>query len=158
MRVIVISDTHRDFRTLRRIVEKHREEAALFLHLGDGEREVDEILALYPDLPIEMVRGNCDFASMLPDTKAVFAGNVKIFMTHGHTLGVKGSLSHLVSAPRENGGRLAPSRHTPKGEPHYDEGLSVITPGSPAAPRDGRASYGVIDITEGGIFPFLVEI
>ncbi len=158
MRVIVISDTHRDFRTLRRIVEKHREEAALFLHLGDGEREVDEILALYPDLPIEMVRGNCDFASMLPDTKAVFAGNVKIFMTHGHTLSVKGSLSHLVSAARENGCRVALYGHTHKGETHYDEGIYVMNPGSPSAPRDGRASYGVIDITEGGIFPFLVEI
>ena len=38
MRIIVISDTHRDFRTLHRIVEKHREEAAMFLHLGMGNR------------------------------------------------------------------------------------------------------------------------
>ena len=39
MRIVVVSDTHRDFRTLLQIVEKHKGEAAYFLHLGDGEQE-----------------------------------------------------------------------------------------------------------------------
>lgn len=158
MRVIVISDTHRDFHTLLRIVEKHKDEAGLFLHLGDGERELDDLLAVYPNLPLQAVRGNCDFASMLPETAVAFAGDVKIFMTHGHTLGVKGSLSHLVAAARENGCRIALYGHTHKGDTHYDEGIYVMNPGSPSMPRDGRASYGIIDITPGGILPFLVEI
>ena len=64
----------------------------------------------------------------------------------------------MVSAARENGCRVALYGHTHKGETHYDEGIYVMNPGSPSAPRDGRASYGVIDITEGGIFPFLMEI
>ena len=51
MRVIVVSDTHRDFRTLLRIVDKHRQEAALFLHLGDGEQEVEDVKNLYPSRP-----------------------------------------------------------------------------------------------------------
>ena len=158
MRVIVISDTHRDFRTLRMIVEKHREEAGLFLHLGDGEREVDDLMALYPDLPLEMVRGNCDFASMLPSSRVAVAGGVRIFMTHGHNFGVKASLGPLVAAARENGCRIALYGHTHKGDTHYDEGIYLMNPGSPSQPRDGKATYGVIDITEGGIMPFLVEI
>ena len=76
MRVIVVSDTHRDFRTLLRIVDKHRQEAALFLHLGDGEQEVEDVKNLYPDLPITSVRGNCDFSWDNPTTRVVTAGNV----------------------------------------------------------------------------------
>ena len=157
MRLLVVSDSHGDGFSLRRAIDAQPTARAVF-HLGDGVREAGEMEKLYPDRTFYMVRGNCDFASMLPDTKAVFAGNVKIFMTHGHTLGVKGSLSYLVSAARENGCRVALYGHTHKGETHYDEGIYVMNPGSPSAPRDGRASYGVIDITEGGIFPFLVEI
>lgn len=158
MRVIVISDTHRDFRTLRQIVEKHREDAGLFLHLGDGEREVDDLLALYPNLPLKAVRGNCDFASMLPETETVFAGDVKIFMCHGHTLHVNAGLAPLVSQARNNGCRIALYGHTHRGDTHYDEGIYVMNPGSPSQPRDGRASYGIIDITPSGIMTFRVEI
>ena len=158
MRVIVISDTHRDFRTLRRIVEKHWDEAALFLHLGDGERETDDLLALYPDLPFQRVRGNCDFASMLPLSEIAFAGSTKIFFCHGHTFGVNGGLSHLVSAARQSGSHIALYGHTHRGDTHYEDGIYVMNPGSPSQPRDGRASYGVIDITDNGILPFLVEI
>ena len=36
-RIVVISDTHKDFFTLRKIVERHRQDTDLFLHLGDVE-------------------------------------------------------------------------------------------------------------------------
>lgn len=158
MRVIVVSDTHRDFRTLLRIVDKHRQEAALFLHLGDGEQEVEDVKNLYPDLPITSVRGNCDFSWDTPTTRVVTAGNVRIFMAHGHDLGVKSSTEMLVRLARENGCRIALYGHTHKGDTHYAEGIYVMNPGSPSMPRNGYASYGVIDITGGGIASFLVEI
>ena len=53
MRVIVISDTHRDFRTLYQIVKKHREEAALCLHPSEQEgnaRWTPEVLQFCPFL------------------------------------------------------------------------------------------------------------
>ena len=89
MRIVVVSDTHRDFRTLLQIVEKHKGEAAYFLHLGDGEQEVEDVKALYPALPLLAVRGNCDFSGENPETRVVTAGNVRIFMAHGHDLGVR---------------------------------------------------------------------
>ena len=58
MRIVVVSDTHRDFRTLLQIVEKHKGEAAYFLHLGDGEQEVEDVKALYPALPLLAVSGS----------------------------------------------------------------------------------------------------
>ena len=155
MRVIVISDTHRDFRTLRRIVDKHRGEAGLFLHLGDGAREIDDLLALYPDLPFEAVRGNCDFASRWPITHVTMAEDVKIFLCHCYTFH---SVGEIAAQARKNGCRIALYGHTHRGDTHYDEGIYVMNPGSPSQPRDGKASYGIIDVTPGGIMTFLVGI
>ncbi len=158
MRVIVIADTHRDFRTLYRIVEKHRQEAGLFLHLGDGEDEVSRIREMDPDLPLLTVRGNCDFSGESPESRVAMAGNTRIFMAHGHDLGVKSSTSLLVRLARENGCRIALYGHTHKSDTHYEEGIYVMNPGSPSMPRNGRASYGIIDITSAGIVTFIVEI
>lgn len=158
MRIIVISDTHRDFRTLRKIAEKHMDEANLFLHLGDGERDVDDLLSLYPSLQMKVVRGNCDFASMLPEREVTLAGETRIFMAHGHTFGVNGSLEELTRCARQNNCKIALYGHTHRSDVRYDEGIYVMNPGSPSAPRDGRASYGIIDITPQGIMPFIVEI
>ncbi len=117
MRVVVVSDTHRDFRTLYRIVEKHREEAALFLHLGDGEQEVEDLRLLHPELPLLAVRGNCDGSAEEPGSRVASAGSTRIYMAHGHDLGVRSSTSLLVRMARENGCRIALYGHTHKGDP-----------------------------------------
>lgn len=158
MRIIVVSDTHRAFRPFHDIVQKHREDAGLFLHLGDGEREVDEIKELYPDLPVRNVRGNCDMLSMAPVVDIFEAGGVRILMTHGHTLNVGADRSRLESMARESGCSIALYGHTHVADNHYADGLYTMNPGSPACPRAGRPSYGVIDIVQGGIMPFLVEL
>ena len=33
-----------------------------------------------------------------------------------------------------------------------------MNPGSPSSPRDGKASYGIIDITENGLLPYVVKL
>ena len=33
-----------------------------------------------------------------------------------------------------------------------------MNPGSPAQPRDGKKSYGIIDITDTGILPYVVKL
>lgn len=33
-----------------------------------------------------------------------------------------------------------------------------MNPGSPAQPRDGRKSYGIIDITPSGTLPYVVKL
>lgn len=37
MRILVVSDTHGDFRTLRKVVDAHQE-ADIIVHCGDGVR------------------------------------------------------------------------------------------------------------------------
>lgn len=157
MRIIVISDTHRDFSVLQRIVDKHRREADLFLHLGDGERECDDLLAIDPNLPLLAVRGNCDLASIAPVSRVVAAENVKILCCHGHTFGVKSGMQTLLDAARAQNCTIALYGHTHESVNRYEEGIYLMNPGSPSCPRGCPRSYGIIDITENGIVPFLVR-
>lgn len=158
MRIIVLSDTHRRFREFYDIVQKHQREAHLFIHLGDGQREVDDMLEFFPDLPLICVKGNCDYGSMLPEVRTIEAGGVKILCTHGHALSVKSTLEPLKKLAVENSCRIALYGHSHKSDTHYENGLYLMNPGSPVQPRDSKASYGIIDITPGSIFPFIVNL
>ncbi len=158
MRIIVISDTHRNYRVLRKIVEKHVHDAKLFLFAGDGERELDEVKMEFSAQSFYSVRGNCDFASMEPVSRIVMAGDVRILLTHGDRYGVKSGTGALLSAARENNAQIAVFGHTHVAHCAYEQGVYLLNPGSPSSPRAGRASYGIVDITKTGIVPFIVEL
>lgn len=158
MRIIVLSDTHRNFRSFHEIVLRHQKEAHLFLHLGDGERDVEDISDLFPDLPLRHVRGNCDAMSMAPAVDILEVGDVRILACHGHTLGVQSGCGRLEEMARKSGCSIALYGHTHVADIHYSDGLYLMNPGSPSCPRAGKPSYGVIDILPEGIFPFLVEL
>ena len=55
-RAVVFSDSHGDYDVLERIMERHRENAELFIHLGDGERELEYLRYSYPGTKILFVR------------------------------------------------------------------------------------------------------
>ena len=58
-KVVVISDTHKDYASLQKIVDRHRQEASLFIFLGDVEQDVRTLLKLYPDLRHEILNETC---------------------------------------------------------------------------------------------------
>ena len=158
MRIIVISDTHGDYRALEKIIERNLG-ADRFIHLGDGERELNEIVVRYPQLDILHVAGNCDFASLSPTVLVFGAGEYKILAVHGHNQGVKGSLASLTSLALRNGADIVLFGHTHARAQSYEDGMHFLNPGSAAVPRDGkRPSYGFIDITKAGIVTQIVEL
>ena len=57
-RLIVVSDTHGSFSPFYQIITDHLQDCDLFVHLGDGRREVEDVLALHPELPLVALRGN----------------------------------------------------------------------------------------------------
>ena len=158
MQIIVISDTHRSFHALYDIVEKHRREAALFIHLGDGEREAEEIEMAFPDIRMERVCGNCDYASLLPAERIIEAAGRRIFLCHGHTAGVKSGTARLEETARRLGCSIALYGHTHVADDRYSDGLYIMNPGSPSCPREGRPSYGIIDIVPAGIVTNIVRL
>ena len=84
VRIIVYSDTHGSFSAHAEIFQRNQN-ADAFIFLGDGERELDKIRALYPEKTILNVAGNCDYGSMTPSVDIFMANGVKILFTHGHT-------------------------------------------------------------------------
>ena len=65
MRIVVFSDSHRDFFALKKAVDA-QPGASLFLHLGDHIRDMEDLQDCYPEKAILGVPGNCDFGSDAP--------------------------------------------------------------------------------------------
>lgn len=157
-RIIVISDTHGSFSTLKSIIDHWKNEAFCFIHLGDGCKEIDDIKILYPDITLYAVRGNCDNDVTLPAYLDIKIGGKTIFMTHGDGFDVKYNLDTLKRYARNFNADIALYGHTHIGYTEYDNGLYILNPGSARLPRDFKKSYGVLDITDAGIVTNIVQL
>ena len=158
MRIVVISDTHRDFNSLYELVQQQKARTQLFLHLGDGEREIEDLLGLEPDLPLRCVRGNCDWSPAVPVRDCFAVGRIKIFMTHGHEHQVKYSLTPLEEEARALRASIALFGHTHCQYYSYTDGLYLLNPGSLSQPRGSARGYGVIEIRDGQVLCNLVQL
>lgn len=153
MRIVVTSDSHKRANILFEIVERHLDNADLFINLGDGEGDVDELLMLYPKIKIERVAGNCDWYSNLPLCKSITVAGKKIMFTHGHPYYVKHGYEMIKQEAKSNGVDICLFGHTHVPLVEYENGIYFMNPG---AVRD--SSYGIIDITENGIMAYTTEI
>lgn len=153
MRIIVTSDVHRRTNYLLEIIEKHKDTTDLFINLGDSENEVDEALMIYPNIKIERVCGNCDFASSLPASKLITADKKKILIAHGHTFYVKHGYQIIEEKATELGSDICLFGHTHNPFTDIKHGIYYMNPG---AVCDG--SYGVIDIEPTGIMMYNLSI
>ena len=158
MRIIVVSDTHRDFNALYELVEQQKEHAGLFLHLGDGEREIEDLQALMPQLPLRYVQGNCDLCSLAPEKDLVQVEKIRLFMTHGHLYQVKYSLDALIEEARMLRASVALYGHTHCPDYRYEDGLHILNPGSLSQPRASSRSYGVIEVRSGQVLCSLMRL
>ncbi|MGN0613262.1 MAG: metallophosphoesterase family protein [Porcipelethomonas sp.] len=158
MKIIVVSDSHGSLYSLEKVFSEYY--ADIYIHLGDGERELDEICRLYPDKQVYHVRGNCDFAS-LSDEELLFSPDDKnvIYAVHGHLHGVKSSLEPLKNTARKKSANILLYGHTHVRYCKYDDGLYIMNPGSIALPRDGgEPSFGIIELMPEGIMTNIVSL
>ncbi len=159
MRIVVVSDTHRDFDRLYRLALAQRDQTDLFVHLGDGEQELDDLRAVLPTLPIRAVRGNCDLFSTAPERLIFEEAGVKILACHGHTLSVNSGLDRVRAFCHQNGIALALFGHTHRRCCLNEGALTLLNPGSLSEPRDSfRDSYGVVELVNGQPFCHLEQL
>lgn len=149
MRILVISDTHgqdRDIDRLIRVVKPDR-----IYHLGDSENEC-RYLTNVAECPVEMVRGNCDWYSDLPDKVVLEVGKHVLLLTHGHKYSCKMSYDGLVKEARRVGADYILYGHTHQPEIEEWMGCVIINPGSLSYPRqfDRRGTYAVLNVNEAG--------
>lgn len=154
MRILVVSDTHRDYYALNNAVMQ-QPKAEVVLHLGDGEEEIQRIRLEYPAKMVVAVRGNCDWGSSLPVRECLNLEGKRIFMTHGHLYQVKMGLYNLCCAAREQTADFVLFGHTHQALQDYEDGLYLLNPGS----LNGyNATYGIIDLTPAGIVTNVLKL
>lgn len=157
MRLLIISDSHNRGDIVDRIIRRESSARHVFF-LGDVTADIEDLTYEYTDRIFHIVSGNCDYFSPYPASDIARVGDIKVFFTHGHTLGVKSSMAHLAATARAAGCKIALYGHTHCPDIKYDDGLYIVNPGSCARSRNGGNSYAVIDIRENGILPVIINI
>ena len=133
----------------------------MFIHLGDGEEDVDTLITRYPDVASRFVHvcGNCDFGSLSPKVYIMPVGGHKIYASHGHMQNVKYTYENIKKIAAANGCDIILFGHTHNRYLHYENGIYIMNPGSASIPHDGtKPSFGCIDISDAGILTNITDI
>ncbi|MBR4039762.1 MAG: metallophosphoesterase [Clostridia bacterium] len=147
MRIGVFSDSHGDTKALDELLEKMGYVDAVCF-LGDIARDAfhlkDRAEAM-PNHPVfYAVRGNNDYASMLPWDLLVELGGMRIYMTHGHRMVSPLSLAYRAL---ENGAQIALFGHTHEAMCERVQGVMLLNPGSAGNYcRGGSARASLLEI------------
>ena len=150
MRIVVFSDSHGSFDALHSVVNS-QPNAGLFLHLGDGLSEFEDLRAVFPDKRMMSVRGNGDWSCTAKDEDVLTIEGKRIFFTHGYLYHVRRGPQRLVQRAKELACDIALFGHTHIPVNAYMDGVYLLNPGSIAEPRGLEPSYAVIDLTPAGI-------
>ena len=153
MRVLVVSDIHGRASRLHQAIEQ-QPTARHVIFLGDGLRQVEDVVDLHPDRVFYTVPGNCDFGAGGIPVRQETLGGKRFYFTHGHLHDVKYTLYRLDLAAREAGADIALFGHTHVPYREYADGLHLLNPGS----LGYGGTYGYVDIEGGGIFTAIVEL
>lgn len=127
MKILVMSDSHGIMSYMEQAVKKERPDIAI--HLGDCIGDAERLGNMFPDLRLFSVKGNNDWIGGSLD--AVYATDFgKIYMCHGHMLGVKSGVSDLVYKAKGRDCTIALYGHTHR--PHLEviDGVTVVNPGA----------------------------
>lgn len=154
MRVLVVSDTHRDRWALQKAILA-QPKAEVVVHLGDGEQEALEAKRSFPEKQFYMVRGNCDWGSGLHAHMMVELAGKKLFLTHGYAENVKAGVDEVIRAAQERGADILLFGHTHEALTDYVDGLYIMNPGSL---HGGEGTYGFVDITPAGVVTNIVRL
>lgn len=147
MRILVFSDTHHTTDDCIRIIEKLKGAGVdMILHAGDCNADAEDIMYIYPEIPVKYVQGNNDF-SRVPTELMVEAQGHRIFMTHGHGYRVKYDADYdtLIKRAKELDADTVVFGHTHIPYCSMEKGVTVLNPGS----IKYGGTYGIIEIEDG---------
>ena len=150
MRILVMSDSHGNWRNIEGVI-KQVGEIDMLIHCGDVENDEDFIRELV-DCPVHIVAGNCDYGNDLPMQDIFMVGDYKVMACQGHTYYVHGTTMYLKEYARENGIDVVMFGHTHRPYIEIDEEVTVLNPGSISYPRqeDRRQTFLMMEIDEMG--------
>lgn len=146
MKVLIVSDTHRNEDNLIRVLEKE-ENPDLLIHCGDVEGSEYEI-ENYAGCKALFVAGNNDYFSRLPrEIETEFEG-YNVWITHGHNYYVNTNPDYIKKEAKARNIGIVMYGHTHRPVIEKSRDLIVINPGSLTYPRQEgrRPSYVVLEV------------
>lgn len=150
MRILVMSDTHRQHANFIEVTEKIGK-LDLAVHLGDAEG-YEDLIAEHLDCPLEIIAGNNDFFSRLEKEKIIYIGDYKVLLTHGQYYYVSVGLEGIRKEAIGRGADIVMFGHTHRPLIAVEEEVTMINPGSLSYPRQEgkRPSYIIMEIDREG--------
>ncbi|WP_261806685.1 YfcE family phosphodiesterase [Lapidilactobacillus luobeiensis] len=129
--ILVVSDSHGDDAILAKLVAHYRDQVALMVHCGDSELSFQDRLRSQ----FLIVGGNMDFDPDFPATASATLGSERIFVAHGHRLGVNYDLLQFQLAAQAQQATMAFYGHTHQLGCVLTAGMLILNPGSISQPR-----------------------
>lgn len=155
MKVIIVSDTHRQNYNYFKVIKMHKPD--MVIHCGDAEGSED-ILTREIDCPVHMVSGNNDFFSDLPKDLEIRIGKYKAWVTHGHHYYVSMGSEYIKQEAIARGVDMVFYGHTHRPVVDMSGGIYAVNPGSLSYPRQEgrRPSYVIMEIDRFGELHFTI--
>lgn len=149
MKWLVFSDSHGKLDYMKKAVEQEKPDR--ILHLGDVSRDAEQLQALFPAIPLESVRGNCDgWYGDAPEEKELSFLGQKVWMCHGHEYHVKLGIGALTAEARSKEAAVVLFGHTHEPLCFREGPMWVMNPGTVSG--FPRATYGVIEERDGELY------
>ena len=153
MKILVFSDSHGNTSRMISAIADHGRSVDLVIHLGDGVRDFEYVMSIYPDIPTVSIKGNGETFSR--DKCVLDLDGVRIMCIHGHTYGVKEDLTRAAMCAATDDCNLLLFGHTHRA---YDnlftspdgKDVRLFNPGSVGIGYP--PSYGVVNISKNGTF------
>ena len=145
MKILVFSDSHGRLSLMLDAMERERPQRVFFL--GDNYRDGQALSDAYPDIPMDIVQGNCDFSAG-PDELMAEVEGVRFLLVHGHRHFAKSGMDRLVDAGKQKGVQVVCFGHTHDALNMPIRGVWLFNPGTAGGVRN-RPGYGVIIVKEG---------
>ncbi|WMC93660.1 metallophosphoesterase family protein [Kineothrix sp. MB12-C1] len=148
MRVLIISDTHRQNANYLKVLEQVRP-IDMVVHCGDVEGS-EYMICESAGCQVEMVTGNNDFFSDLPREREFQIGNYHVWLTHGHNYHVSMGCQIIKEEALARGADIVMYGHTHRPLIDMSGKVIAINPGSLSYPRQEgkRPSYIIMELDD----------
>lgn len=153
-RFLIFSDSHGYINNCIHLIDSLKPDG--IIHAGDILRDCDDLMSLYPELPMYCVCGNNDFSARFPLDLSVETEAGKIFITHGHEYRVKYELGYstLIKKAKAEGAIMCVFGHTHLPYTEVKNGITLLNPGSIRY----TGTYGVCEIDGGKIKSCILSV
>ena len=157
MRAIVLSDSHNNVSACEAAIAASGK-LDLIIHLGDSARDTDYLETMYYPIRVASVLGNNDFLRQGDYERVIEFDGHKIFICHGHTLGVRMGTERLENIARQKGCEAALFGHTHQScLKKSEDGFLILNPGSVSQPRGGKPSFAILETEENELRSVIVD-